>query len=96
MRMGGNEWDRKAVYELIDCERDYQDEVWPNSKELSILDELVLLKKHLWDFEDHYQNREAGPYFDIPDICMDDIRRMTTVLVRALENHGCPKRGSYE
>ena len=83
---------REEVYKAIDSERDYQDKTWPRSKDLSVLGEMTLVRQYIRQFEDHYQEDDDAPGWDVPPACMDDLRKITTILVRAMENNGAPLR----
>ena len=83
---------RKQVYNAIDSERDYQEKTWPRSKGLSVLGEITLVRQYMRQFEDHYQEDNDAPEREVPQACMDDLRKITTILVRAMENNGAPFR----
>jgi hypothetical protein len=78
--------ERQKVFELIDSEREYQVATWPNSKNLPATGEAILLKKYMRDFENNYQMYDDGEDIEVPFECLHDIRKMATILVRALEN----------
>lgn len=80
--------ERREVYKAIDGEREYQDKVWPRSKGLSTIGEFVLLRKYIRDFEDHYALEKDDPVLGMPFTCLHDLRKMATILVRAMENNG--------
>ena len=83
---------RKEVYNAIDSERDYQEKTWPRSKDLSVLGEITLVRQYMRQFEDHYQESNDEPGREVPQACMDDLRKMATILIRAMENNGAPFR----
>lgn len=81
---------RETVYELIDGERDYQDEAWPGSA-LSVLGEDKLLRHYLNEFDRHYVKVD-DPQYGVPKRCMHDVRKMAAILIRCIEHHGAPFR----
>ena len=83
---------RKEVYDAIDSERDYQDKTWPRSTDLSVLGEVTLVRQYIRKFEDEYQADNDEPGREVPAECMNVLRKMATLLVRAMENHGAPLR----
>lgn len=84
--------DRKDVYKLVDGERDYQDATWSSSTALSTTGEITLLRSYLQDFEKHYREEDDAPECDVPAKCLHDVRKMTGILVRAMENNNTPAR----
>ena len=80
------------VFDAIKSEREYQKIEWPNSKKLPVTGEILLLRNYLRKFEDNYQAFDDGKSVDVPEICLHDLRKMAAILVRAMENHGAPKR----
>jgi len=83
---------RDEVFETINDERVYQDKTWPRSTDLSVLGEITLVRQYMRQFEDHYQEDDNAPGHDVPPACMDDLRKMATILVRAMEHNGAPLR----
>jgi len=80
------------VFDSVRSEREYQKQVWPNSKKISVLGEITLLRSYLRQFEDHYQELDDAARMDVPEPCLHDLRKMAAILIRAMENHGAPKR----
>lgn len=83
---------RQEVFDAINAERDYQLKRWPRSTALSTTGEITLLRDYIRTFDKHYQEAEDAPGSDVPAECLNDLRKMATILVRAMENHGAPKR----
>ena len=85
---------REDVYKLIDSERKYQKTVWPKGElRKGVLGGIQLLRKYLeHDFALHYSNKEDTPGLDVPIECLEDIRKMATILVRVMENNETPAR----
>jgi len=79
------------VFDVIRSEREYQKRRWPNSKKPSVAEEILLLRKHLKDFEENYYTENDGSGLT-PEVCLHDIRKMAALLIRAMENHGAIKR----
>lgn len=78
--------DRQNVYEAIEGEREYQEEQWPRKIPLPITGEIILLEDYIRRFKKHYQEEENDYDFDVPIKCLDDLRKMAAILVRAMEN----------
>lgn len=87
---------REKVFELIEGERKYQQEVWPKGEtRKGVLGGIELLRKYVnHDFALHYANSEDTPGLDVPKECLDDVRKMTAILVRIMENNETPPRAS--
>jgi len=85
---------REKVYQLIDSERDYQLCCWPKGeKRKGVLGGIQLLRKYLdHDFSLHYAQEEDAPGLDVPAKCLEDIRKMASILVRIMENNETPPR----
>lgn len=85
---------RADVYNIIDSERIYQENVWPKGElRKGILGGVQLLRKYLdHDFSMHYAMEEDTPGLDVPEECLDDIRKMAAILVRIMENNSVPMR----
>lgn len=86
--------DRQEVYKLIDGEREYQKKVWPKGElRRGVLGGIQLLRKYLeHDFSAHYSNEEDVAGLDVPIKCLEDIRKMATILVRVMEYNETPPR----
>jgi len=80
------------VFDAIKTEREYQKREWPNSKKLGVTGEITLLRSYLREFEENYRSNDDGADIDVPEICLHDLRKMAAILIRAMENHGAPKR----
>ena len=85
---------RDEVYKLIDGERKYQKTVWPKGElRKGVLGGIQLLRKYLeHDFALHYSNEEDTPGLDVPVECLEDVRKMTAILVRVMEYNNTPAR----
>lgn len=77
---------RQDVYNLIDSERDYQLQQWPNSTTLPTPGEILLIEDYLRQFKKHYQEDDDAPNCSVPKACLHDLRKIATLAVRALEN----------
>jgi hypothetical protein len=76
------------VFTAIDGERRYQKETWPKSEYLPTTGEISLLRFYLSQFDKHYQESENSVSSDVPEECLEDLRKMVTILCRAMQNHG--------
>lgn len=80
--------DRKIVFRLIDLERDYQDEKWGTIKQhphevgawLTVMRQLMIRAEEAW----------MGIAGDKG--ALDELRKVVSVGVACLEQHGCPAR----
>lgn len=78
---------RKEVYDAIDSERNYQDEIWPRPKHIHSVTEYLV-------FIDHYvkigmskvstQDGETG--------ALPDLRKIAALAVAAMEENGAIQR----
>lgn len=81
--------ERKDVYSAIDGERYYQDSLSSmrtNEPTHSVGDELTMLVTYLRKAQDDYTNHPGV------EAAMHQIRKVAAIAVRAMENHGAPKR----
>jgi hypothetical protein len=85
---------RKAVYRLIDGERDYQDKKWPQDPALPPSDELrvVRLLLALADSEWYKTQDYLVGGVKVNPADLDAARKIAGVCVRLMENYGAPKR----
>jgi len=83
--------ERTNVYELIDGERDYQDELNSNGqgRVLTAGEELCLVQTYV-DKARQVFAETFGDYEERPT--MDVIRKIAALCVRAMENHRTPQR----
>jgi hypothetical protein len=88
--------DIQHAFEAIAEEREYQDKTWPNSKKLPVTGEILLLEEYLNKFRQHYQEEDDGDDIDVPEVCLHDLRKMATILVRAMVNGGVRYRDEIE
>jgi len=88
--------DIQHALEAIAEEREYQDKKWPNSKKLSVTGEIILLEEYLNKFRKNYQENDNEKDIDVPEICLHDLRKMATILVRAMVNGGVKYRDINE
>lgn len=86
------------VFSVIATERKYQKLVWPDGEnKRPLLGHIELLRKYLnHDFSMHYANTEDNIQLGVPDACLHDLRKMATILVRAMEQYGAPERKMSE
>lgn len=77
---------RTEVYEAIDSERDYQDAKWGVSRQHEIASFLLYMSHHL-----HLAIAIASTTSDETK-ALDEIRKVTTLGVVAMEQHGAPHR----
>jgi hypothetical protein len=80
--------DEQHAFEAIMSEREYQDKEWPRSKALPVTGEILLLEEYLNQFRKNYQKYDDGKDLDVPEVCLHDLRKMATILVRAMVNGG--------
>ena len=78
--------ERKDVYSEIDIEREYQN--YKNPITMSIGEEIALALKYTHNALDAWSNDFEPP--EIEALAM--FRSVAAVCVRAMENHGAPKR----
>lgn len=83
---------RKLVYEAIDKERDYQDDLTRtkfrhDKVDRGVAAELIIMQMYL-----NKAGNDFVDYFgDVP--ALHQIRKVVALGIRCLENNGCPKRG---
>jgi hypothetical protein len=80
--------ERKEVYEIVDEERDYQDEKWGGTSHdntHSVSDWLIFMRIYLTEAENALYQSSA-------EDAMDAVRKITAMGVAAMEANGCPKR----
>jgi len=76
------------VFTAIDGERRYQKITWPKSENLPTTGEISLLRSYLNQFDEHYRRTDNTVDSDVPEECLEDLRKMATILCRAMQNHG--------
>lgn len=86
---------REEVYEAVDGERDYQENVWPSevvhARELSIGDSILLVEEYaakarlMWSKE-RYPERSA----------LANLRKVAAIAIRAMQQHGYVTRDQEE
>jgi len=85
---------RQQVYEVIDAERDHQDEKWPQDPPLPPSDEMRLIRVIM-------QNTDADWYVTEDNIIsgtkvnpadLEALRKIAAVAVRAMETWGAVRR----
>jgi hypothetical protein len=81
--------DRKQVYELIDGERNYQDELWGNDKH-SLEEWLTYIQAYIADAQ-HILTRESKGT-DVTERVMANFRKIAAMSVVAMEQHDTPPR----
>lgn len=82
---------REEVYKAIDSERDYQDAQRPDrftEPVLPISGELLCIQEYLNRTNITYVT-SAG---ETPLECLNGLRKIAAMCVRAMEHHGAPKR----
>ena len=86
--------ERSEVYRILDGERDYQDEKWTLSNiENGIPDEEKSLGEWLSFIQFHVnKSREILNFEGRSEKALDELRKLTTLGVVALEMLGCPER----
>lgn len=85
----------EAVFQTIRGERYYQDEKWPESKNLPTTSEISLLRSYLSEFDENFRGYVNSPNSDVPAECLHDLRKMASILCRAMQNHGARPRVKY-
>lgn len=78
---------RTEVYEIINDERDYQDQKWggkSHDEKHSVSDWLIFIRKHLNDAENALYSSNACD-------AMNAIKKATALGIAAMENKGCSK-----
>ena len=82
---------RFEVFVAIDSERDYQDSLGSDRRVARVMvlgEELVLLKEYI---DRAFKNWTDTPGVN-PLITLNDFRKIAAIAVRAMENHGAPRR----
>jgi hypothetical protein len=82
---------RKQVFEVIEEERDYQENVWPRGtgcersvgEEILCMEECILVARQAWQKGDDYKP-------DDKRAMLNQIRKVVAIGVRCMENHGAP------
>ena len=84
----------RIAYEKISTERAYQRTKWPGgeTRQAPVLSAVALIRKYLCDFDVHYASEEDAIGSDVPLQCLNDIRKMAAILVRAVEQSGVTMR----
>ena len=86
---------RKEVDERIDGERNYQDWRWEEKiRDDLVPDEDKAPAEWLNYIKQHLLVAETANYYLKKTDVMDEIRKIATLAVRAIEIHGCPERES--
>lgn len=87
---------RTEVYAAIDSERDYQTKVWrenaglePECPVRTVAEELLMLEDYVARARTAWTN---APRATEVAITTDILRKCAGICVRAMENHGAPKR----
>ena len=79
---------REAIYNIIDGERDYQDDKFPNEKH-SVGEYLSLLRYHLLQADAAFN--ESGEVETL-----DEIRKLAALCVACMEENSAVPRRNYE
>jgi hypothetical protein len=83
---------RREVYDVIDGERGYQAQTWPdaddpdNTQWMEVSEELTLMRVYLRKAEEEwasFSGNRAG---------LDNLRKLAAIGVRCMEHHGAPLR----
>jgi hypothetical protein len=78
---------RDAVYDIIDGERDYQDETWSDDeRKLTPGEFLILFEEYVAKARSRWVKNSG----DVP--LMNDFRKLVGIGVRAMETHGAIPR----
>lgn len=80
---------RELVYNAIDVERDYQDNLGPertDNRPHSVYAYLVMFDSYLRKAIDGWTNNAGDK------VALDNIRKLAAICVRCLEDHGAPHR----
>jgi len=85
----------ERVFEVVREERYYQDDKWPRSKNLPTTGEISLLRSYLNQFDENYRSTVDSLTSDVPELCLHDLRKMASILCRAMQNHGVRFRVKY-
>ena len=87
---------RAKVYEAIDTERDYQTRVWRENAGLDPTQPVRTVAEELLMLEEYCAKARAAwtvaPRATEVEITTDILRKCAGICVRAMENHGAPKR----
>lgn len=86
---------REQVYEVLDGERDYQDEKWgptPSQGQHSPTEYLVYMKDYL---DEAMSDATRGVDPEATEQVLHDIRKITAMGVACMEQHGAPARESH-
>ncbi len=84
---------RQEIYNRIDGERKYQDEKWGTRRNANgTPDEEKPISEWLNYIEYHLSKAKERVYHLDDEGALNEIRKVTTLGVRAMEIHGCPER----
>lgn len=90
---------RTEVYNAIDSERAYQNHVWrenaglePESPVRTVAEELLMLEEYVAKARTAWT---AAPRRHEVLVTTDILRKCAAICVRAMENHGAPKREGF-
>ena len=87
--------ERKQVYERIDGERNYQDEVWGVRRTLDDTpDEEKPVAEWINYIEYHLSKAKERVYHLDTEGALAEMRKIAALAVRTIEIHGCPERKS--
>jgi hypothetical protein len=89
--------ERYKVYQILDGERDYQDEKWTEHNELNgIPDSGKSISEWIDFIEYHINKAKTFVYYGEQQKALAEMRKITTLGVKALEELGCPPREGHE
>lgn len=79
---------RQEVYAAVDSERAYQENLARNAiKQQTPMEHLAIIQRIVRDAEDFWYDKSG-------QLPMDFMRKIAGVAVRAMEQHGAPKRNA--
>ena len=78
---------REKVYKVIDTEREYQNETWPEGDNQTIGDFILLIEEYASQAR-NYWSKEHPPEIN----ALNSIRKIAGIAVRCMECHGAIPR----
>lgn len=88
--------ERKLIYQIIDGERNYQDNKWTNvNVESGIPDDEKSVAEWINYMEYHISRAKEAVYHLNTEAALAEMRKVIALGIRAMEINGCPERVGY-
>lgn len=89
--------ERIHVYQILDGERDYQDDKWTEKNELNGIPDAGKSVSEWLGFIEYHINKAKTCVYNIDQLgALAEIRKITALGVKAMEALDCPEREGYE